>query len=114
MAGFKLQQQHQTMGDRLMAYLHNKSLLNLQIAFEKADVDPNMLLLADRENSYRSNNGYTLLNWACYYRFEEAIAFLLLKGGDPFLQTQQICETETLPISPSAIETVLHWYSKPR
>ena len=72
-----------------------------------------MLLLADHEDGYHSNNGYTLLNWACYYRFEEAIAFLLLKGGDPFLQTQQICETESHEISRSAIETVLHWKRKP-
>ena len=122
MAGSKLQRQPLTMLETLMTYLQNKSLLNLQIAFEKAHVDPNMLLLADRKDCYHNNNGYTRLNWACCYRFEEAIAFLLVWGGDslspaqrgdPFLQTQQICETESHEISCSAIETVLHWYSKP-
>ena len=88
------QQSPYTLGERLLTYLHNNSLLSLQIAFENAHADPNMLLLADRYDCYRSNNGYTMLNWACYYRFEEAIAFLLLKGGGPFLRTQQICETE--------------------
>ena len=34
----------------------------------------------------------------------------MLKGGDPFLQTQEIYETEPLPILRSAIQTVLHWY----
>ena len=94
-----------TLLERLMKYLQMKYVLNLEIAFKNAHVDPNMLL-----------HGYTMLNWACYYRSEEAIAFLLLKGGDPFepfLRTQQICETEQHEISPSAIETVLHWYSKP-
>ena len=102
-----------TLREKLLTYLHNTSLLNLQNAFENAQADPNMLLLADRDDLDRSGNAYTMLNWACYYRFEEAIAFLLLKGGDPFLRTQQICETEHHEISPSAIETVLHWYSKP-
>ena len=87
MAGSKVQPHPLTMLERILTYLQKKSLLNLQIAFENAHVDPNMLLIADREDCYRSNNGYTLLNWACYYRFEEAIAFLLLKGGDPFLRT---------------------------
>ena len=114
MAGSKPRQPSPlTLQERLMKYLQKKSVLSLQNAFENAHVDPNMLLLADRDDYYRSSNGYTMLNWACYYRFEEAIAFLLLKGGDPFLRTQQICETEHHEISPSAIETVLHWYSKP-
>ena len=94
--------------EKLLTYLYNTSLLNLQNAFENAQADPNMLLLADRDDLDRSGNAYTMLNWACYYRFEEAIAFLLLKGGDPFLRTQQISETEHHEISPSAIETVLH------
>ena len=102
-----------TLREKLLTYLHNTSLLNLQNAFENAQADPNMLLLADRDDLDRSGNAYTMLNWACYYRFEEGIAFLLLKGGDPFLRTQQISETEHHEISPSAIETVLHWYSKP-
>ena len=103
------------MGETLMTYLQNKSLLNQQIALEKlhtSHVDLNMLMLADNEDCFSSNNRYTLLNWACYYRFEEVIAFLLLRGGDPFLQTQEICETEPLPILHSVIENVLHWYSK--
>ena len=71
MAGSKPRQPHPlTLQERLLRYLHNKSLLNLQIAVENAHVDPNMLLLADSEDWYRSNNGYTVLNWACLYRFE--------------------------------------------
>ena len=75
MAHSKPRQPHPlTLRERLMKYLQMKYDLNLEIAFENAHVDPNLLLLADRDDCYRSNNGYTMLNWACYYRFEEAIA----------------------------------------
>ena len=99
-----------TLREKLLKYVKMNYVLNLEIAFENAHTDPNMLLLADRDDLDRSGNAYTMLNWACYYRFEEAIAFLLLKGGDPFLRTQHIFETEKHEISPSAIETVFHWY----
>ena len=57
MAGSKVQPHPLTMLERILTYLQKKSLLNLQIAFENAHVDPNMLLIADREDCYRSNNG---------------------------------------------------------
>ena len=53
------------MGETLMTYLQNKSLLNQQIALEKlhtSHVDLNMLMLADNEDCFSSNNRYTLLN----------------------------------------------------
>ena len=86
MAGSKLQAD---MVEALWSCLRYKDIKKLQIAFEKPNFTPNMLLPSEPEKYFRTNNKYTLLNWACYCMFEEAIAFLMLKGGDPFLQAKK-------------------------
>ena len=51
-----------TLQERLQKYLQMNHVLNLEIAFENAHADPNVLLIADRDDADRSNNGHTMLN----------------------------------------------------
>ena len=80
MAGSKLKAD---MVEALWLFLKCLDIEQLQIALENANVTPNMFMPPEpMEPSFSKYNKYsTLLNWACYNRFHEGIALLMLKGG---------------------------------
>ena len=106
MAGSKLKAD---MVEALWLFLKCLDIEQLQIALENANVTPNMFMPPEpMEPSFSKYNKYsTLLNWACYNRFHEGIALLMLKGGGTFLQSKmQILIKPKKKIFPSAIATV--------
>ena len=74
------------MESALVTSLGQKHLLSQQIVLEQFKVSPNVLSPPDPLNTYciKKRN---LLNWACYYMFDESVALLMLKAGDPFLKS---------------------------
>ena len=85
----------------------------LQTALENSNITPKTFMSPNlKEPSLSRYNKYTLLNWACYYRFHEGIALLMLKGGDAFRQSRQYFIKQKRKIFPSTIEAVFHHYSQ--
>ena len=110
MAGSQLQAD---MVEALWSCLEFSDIHKLQKVLENPNVTPNMFMPPKlKETSFSKYNKYTLLNWACYYRFHEGIALLMLKGGDAFRKSRQHFIKQREKIFPSAIETVFHQYSK--
>ena len=90
------------MKEALWLYLCSKDIRKLQLVLDNSAVSPNMLLPPAPGNPYFcQTKRYNLLNWAkwaCYHESPEGVAwaFLLFKGGDPFLSRRDPQQPELL------------------
>ena len=107
--------------DEIWDCLHEKNLKKLQYVFFNnrniPPIAPNMLLPLSQRSTVNlwwmdsaTGHAYTILNWACYYKFEEGVAFLMWESGDPYLEfpDNYSGHRESLSLYISPIKTAFH------